>query len=218
MELLLRAAHVSGPLILVGHSYGGLVARRYAALHPRDVVGMVLVDPADEDGQLFYVKQNAWLRVREQSRGRVVPHPRTLAPDDSTMSYYDAERDFWSEEFQAFHDARADNPRMLGNIPLVILAAGKDVPPPGMTEQAWVLYRAERITHLKGLTALSTQARFVQDVTSGHDMPKDDPQLIAACIAEVVNTASGLTTISPATRCIAPAGGLANPTQPRWHR
>jgi pimeloyl-ACP methyl ester carboxylesterase len=42
----LRAARIGGPFIVVGHSSGGLYARIFAALRPRDVVGFVLVDPS----------------------------------------------------------------------------------------------------------------------------------------------------------------------------
>jgi pimeloyl-ACP methyl ester carboxylesterase len=42
---LLEAASIPPPYILVGHSYGGLLVRAYAAMHPRDVAGLVLVDP-----------------------------------------------------------------------------------------------------------------------------------------------------------------------------
>lgn len=42
---LLNAAEVPPPYILVGHSFGGLLVRAYAALYPREVAGLVLVDP-----------------------------------------------------------------------------------------------------------------------------------------------------------------------------
>jgi len=41
----LRQAGIPGPYVLVGHSFGGLVVRRYAALYPGEVAGVVLVDP-----------------------------------------------------------------------------------------------------------------------------------------------------------------------------
>jgi pimeloyl-ACP methyl ester carboxylesterase len=43
---LLRSAAVSGPYVLVGHSYGGLVARLFASRHPERTAGLVLVEPA----------------------------------------------------------------------------------------------------------------------------------------------------------------------------
>jgi pimeloyl-ACP methyl ester carboxylesterase len=43
---LLRGAAVLPPYVLVGHSYGGLVMRLYAARHPNDVAGLVLIEPA----------------------------------------------------------------------------------------------------------------------------------------------------------------------------
>jgi pimeloyl-ACP methyl ester carboxylesterase len=42
---LLKAANISGPYVLVGHSYGGMLVRAYAATYPDTVAGLVLVDP-----------------------------------------------------------------------------------------------------------------------------------------------------------------------------
>lgn len=42
----LEAASERPPFLLVGHSYGGLVARVFAARFPADVAGLILVDPA----------------------------------------------------------------------------------------------------------------------------------------------------------------------------
>jgi len=44
LHALLGAANEPGPYVLVGHSYGGLITRLYAAQYPRDVAGMVFVD------------------------------------------------------------------------------------------------------------------------------------------------------------------------------
>jgi pimeloyl-ACP methyl ester carboxylesterase len=42
---LLQCGGVKPPYILVGHSFGGLVMRRFAVLYPEEVAGVVLVDP-----------------------------------------------------------------------------------------------------------------------------------------------------------------------------
>ena len=44
----LRAAHITGPFVLVGHSAGGLYMRLFADRRPREIAGMVLLDPSIE--------------------------------------------------------------------------------------------------------------------------------------------------------------------------
>ncbi|MGB8099117.1 MAG: alpha/beta hydrolase [Terracidiphilus sp.] len=45
LHALLQAAGVRPPYVLVGHSFGGLVMRRFALSWPEEVAGLVLVDP-----------------------------------------------------------------------------------------------------------------------------------------------------------------------------
>ena len=49
----LTKANIHPPYIFAGWSYGGSLVRVFAGLYPKDVVGMVLVDPAPEE---FYVR------------------------------------------------------------------------------------------------------------------------------------------------------------------
>ncbi|MDX6302163.1 MAG: hypothetical protein QOF53_3377, partial [Nocardioidaceae bacterium] len=44
LHTLLHRAHVPGPYVLAGHSFGGLYVRAYAAKYPDEVAGLVLVD------------------------------------------------------------------------------------------------------------------------------------------------------------------------------
>jgi pimeloyl-ACP methyl ester carboxylesterase len=49
LRLLLRVAGVPAPYVFVGHSLGGIYARRFAQRFPADVAGVVFLDPGHED-------------------------------------------------------------------------------------------------------------------------------------------------------------------------
>jgi pimeloyl-ACP methyl ester carboxylesterase len=46
LDNALRAAHLPGPYVVVGHSAGGIYAQLFAGRRRKDVVGLVLVDPS----------------------------------------------------------------------------------------------------------------------------------------------------------------------------
>jgi pimeloyl-ACP methyl ester carboxylesterase len=49
LRTLLKAYGVPPPYVLVGHSFGGLNVRLYAARHPEEIAGLALVDATHED-------------------------------------------------------------------------------------------------------------------------------------------------------------------------
>ena len=53
LHVLLRAAGLDAPYVLVGTSMGGLIVREYARLFPKAVAGMVLLDSAPDDWDLY---------------------------------------------------------------------------------------------------------------------------------------------------------------------
>jgi pimeloyl-ACP methyl ester carboxylesterase len=75
-----------GPLVLVGHSYGGPVVRNFAAVYPRNVAALVLVDSAVEGMRVGVGgKQTIQLGVNVQSRE--IPAPReTLTDSDKPQA------------------------------------------------------------------------------------------------------------------------------------
>ena len=76
LHRLLHKAGVKGPYVLVGQSYGGLLARLYAHHYRREVAGMVLVDSTDPDSTLGF--QGQMVRVREKAKGTPIPPVQTM--------------------------------------------------------------------------------------------------------------------------------------------
>jgi pimeloyl-ACP methyl ester carboxylesterase len=64
LRALLASAGVPAPYVLVGHSLGGLFARRFAQLHPAEVAGLVLLDPAHEDYSAYMPANLTAMRER----------------------------------------------------------------------------------------------------------------------------------------------------------
>lgn len=53
LHAMLQNSNIPTPYILVGHSFGGLNVRLYAATYPDEVAGIVLVDASSENGFKF---------------------------------------------------------------------------------------------------------------------------------------------------------------------
>lgn len=66
LKMTLRSLHVTGPVVIVGHSLGSLVAVQYAGLYPRHVHSLILCSPP------FY-------RPPKEQTGKVVlPQPEDI--------------------------------------------------------------------------------------------------------------------------------------------
>lgn len=74
LHALIHAAHLAVPIVLVGHSYGTNIARRYADRHPADVAALVLVDPPAQHVAEF---SPAWQKTEDEQTAQGLAYYRT---------------------------------------------------------------------------------------------------------------------------------------------
>src|SRR5215216_2168598 len=72
LHTLLKNADTEGPYVLVGHSYGGLYARMYAARYPNEVAGVVLVDSSHPE-QFTRTQEGKAMYENTRRIGAVIP-------------------------------------------------------------------------------------------------------------------------------------------------
>jgi pimeloyl-ACP methyl ester carboxylesterase len=65
LHAALRNARIPPPYILVGHSLGGPYSRIFAGIYPKEVAGMVLVDPTQEE-MMAWNDENGFSRASDR--------------------------------------------------------------------------------------------------------------------------------------------------------
>lgn len=78
LHALLEASGEPPPYVLVGHSFGGMVVRLFAAAYPEDVAGVVLEDSSQEDEIDAYREVNAGAWVESGTRIDIEATERAL--------------------------------------------------------------------------------------------------------------------------------------------
>jgi pimeloyl-ACP methyl ester carboxylesterase len=178
LRALLAAAGVRPPYVIVGHSFGGLVARLFASTVPADAVGLVLVDAAHEE---FWAKLKALMTPAQWER--VVETPPELA------DYRDVEK--LDLDASAVEMRRAAAAKPLRPLPLVVLSRGlpmeipadllAHLPPDYVAAQEKVWRELQN-----ALVALVPGARHVVATKSEHGIQATEPDLVITAVRQVV--------------------------------
>lgn len=181
LDGVLRELGVTGPVVLVGHSAGGLYIRAYAAEHLDQVAGMVLVESSHE-GQRPVLDP---LRPRRIRLDNALAIPSIMR--ESLESRRGGDRRSIIREWRAFHRFTAGQPTLppggLGDRPLIVLTCAPGGP--GVSERVW---HAWHNLH-SDLTRLSANSRHVVSDSSSHYLNDGDPDLVIAAIRDVVRCA-----------------------------
>lgn len=155
---LLQELDVKKPYLLVGHSFGGLMARLYASLYPLDICGMILVDAAPEFKELAY----------EQ----VLPE-NLIAGNREYLENPSLNREN-IDKMQSYKQI-VDHKRQI-DLPLTIIARGL----PDRGEEGWPSQKILEIE--QNLQAefkkLSTSSKFRIASHSGHYIHHDEPEIV----------------------------------------
>jgi pimeloyl-ACP methyl ester carboxylesterase len=198
---LLRAAGIAPPYVLVGHSIGGIVVRRFAACYPAAVAGLALIDSSQEDqasrhGVAGYPLGPAVnLRLALKWQARVLGVRRLIAGlglahelDAEVASEVPAE--FAGEGRAIYLSSRyrrvvvrellmlarpAGRPPVLGSLPLTVVTAGRRVP-------GWMEMQEE-------LASLSSDSSHVVADGAGHLVQTDDPEFVVQVIRDLARRA-----------------------------
>jgi pimeloyl-ACP methyl ester carboxylesterase len=148
LHTLLKGAGTEGPYVLVGHSYGGLYARLYAARYSEEVAGVVLVDSTHPE-QFTRSPEGRAMYEQTNRLGAVLPILTRLGVIRLT-NFYPAHPDLpprQREQIEAFNSstrqvsttveefratpetaAQVRGTGSLGDKPLVVISAGEQPP------------------------------------------------------------------------------------------
>ena len=163
LRTALTKAGEKGPYVMVGHSYGGLLARLYALTYPKEVAGLVSIDPAHED---------EWAGPATDP---TAPFGITTCLDASCPLYGD---------IQAMRKLEGGKVAgSLGDLPLVVLSHAPDLP-------FWVPDYDATWEKLGTDTATaSSNVAHVIASWSTHLIPYAQPGLVIEAVMQVVAAA-----------------------------
>ncbi|KAA8994916.1 alpha/beta hydrolase [Stenotrophomonas cyclobalanopsidis] len=169
LSALIETVAPDQQVILVGHSYGGLLVTEFARRHPQRVRGIVLVDPATMGQRLAYRKADA-ARVQADDAALLAMLPPSMAADYRVLV----------EQLDA---ADAASERAMPDVPVALLTATQVADEPLVFEETAagkVIWKAQHAL------LFSTFARGVHRyVATGHSIAKEDPAAVVQAIGEM---------------------------------
>lgn len=171
LQALLQHLRPAARLLLVGHSFGGLIANLYARLHAPAVAGVMLLEATAPADVLELPRHQGWLQARlNRLAERWFPLPvehETRHAETSVQALTQA------PPFPA--------------VPLRVVSGGR----PAMAWATPTAALALRARHQQDLLALSPLAQHQLAERSGHFPQLSEPELVCRSLLELIETTRG---------------------------
>jgi pimeloyl-ACP methyl ester carboxylesterase len=165
LHTALQNAGIGPPYVLVGHSFGGIYVRVFADMYPKEVAGMVLIDPSQETF-------DDWARTH--------PEAQRTALDEQIAKASQGVRDESAEVNTSYQQARAA--KVPAGVPVILLTAMKDDTMPAAVRKVWAEKHEEWIAKAPG-------GKHIKVENSGHFIQGEQPQIVIDAIKQVVDQA-----------------------------
>jgi pimeloyl-ACP methyl ester carboxylesterase len=167
---VIDAVAPSGKILLVGHSYGGLLATEFARQHPDRLQGLVLVDPATM-AQRHEAMQVDRARVLADDKALLAMLPPNLAAD-------------YRELIAQLDSDAALAPRPLPDLPVALLTSTNVAAEPFVFEETAAgkaLWKRQHAALFAGATR-----GFHEYVATGHNIHRERPDAVADAVRRIV--------------------------------
>jgi pimeloyl-ACP methyl ester carboxylesterase len=174
LHQLLQVLGERAPVVLAGHSWGGLLARLYASTYPSEVAGLVLIDGTHESQFKRWQEVEPAFNFADSIRALTSKMPpRVRAMYEQLL------------EIQAAQ--RVDGMKPLVDMPLAVITAVKQCPPDGdfpcRSPRALAVWRQ---LHDEWFARSTDGLRLVSSGTA-HYVMNDQPSLITTAVRFVVD-------------------------------
>ena len=163
LHTALEKAGVKPPYVLVGHSFGGIYVRVFAEMYPKEVVGMVLLDPSQESF-------NDWLKKNQPDRLKDVQAQIAKAPEGVRAE--NAATDV------SYAEARAA--KVPPGIVVTLLSSTEDETIPADARRLWIEKHKEWI-------ATVPNGKHVIVEKTGHFIQAQQPKLVIDTIRQTLS-------------------------------
>jgi pimeloyl-ACP methyl ester carboxylesterase len=191
LRSMLERVGAKPPYVLVGYSWGGILVRYFAGYHPRDIAGLVFVDPGPMVTVPLADRLASFEAIGVGRPGFDAYWSRLAALFDRAPPAVRAELDVFRGLVQMDSVDRELLP--VPGVPMVAIVAGKHLPLAGfqLPFDARAHFEADvrqRARILQEWTLASPAGTLIVSNHSTHAVPREDPELIVWAVERVLST------------------------------